>query len=141
MLKIIVTIFALFAANLCYGAVEIEGDYDCRWLDVGTGKVIAGTMSLKKTGETYTMKSTYDDHSSYRGTGIYDETTHQLAIAFYNPIDLKDMGLSTTIFDDKVDKTWRWASINTNKIERTNCTKKISPEVNPQPAVVTKPNQ
>lgn len=117
-------VVCLLVNHMAYAAINVAGTYECRWPDAVSGKTIKGLIILKKTGQTYTMKSGYDDQSSYHGTGIYDEKKHRFVLVYQNPKDLKDAGVSTTEFDESRNTVWTWADMNSAKVEHTYCVKK-----------------
>jgi len=122
----IITVLILTTCSQVYAnALQIEGSYDCKWIDADTGKTVKGEMVIRKNGNTFSMRSHYDDNTAYIGTGIYSQNKKNYAMVFSNPAKPEETGVTTVeIKDNTVSHTWLWAYLNTQSIEQTTCIKR-----------------
>lgn len=118
----------LFSLNgLAYAAhqpINLEGQYDCTSTEVDTHEVSKGVMTLKKTGETYSLKSEFTDGSTYTGTGIYIQTKHIFSVAFNNPKKPDESGVAIAEINKDFGMTSIWTYLNKTSVGHGFCTKR-----------------
>lgn len=103
---------------------NLEGIYDSRSIEVGTQENSVGTMVVTKTGETYSIKTTFTDGSFYTGTGVYDMNKHVFAIAFINPNKKEESGVVLADVKKDSSMTSIWTYLNKSTIGRGSCIKR-----------------
>ncbi|KTD37464.1 hypothetical protein Lnau_0654 [Legionella nautarum] len=103
--------------------INLEGNYEC----VGRDKqhpdtVFKGEMTIKKTGETYSINSSFNDGGSYIGTGIYDKTKKTVSLVFTNPKDAKETGILVMDIKANGSMSNHWTYLNMKTIGQSTCT-------------------
>nr|UVT38020.1 hypothetical protein cemce18_00016 [uncultured bacterium] len=90
---------------------SIEGTYNCSGTDKEhPGVIYKGIMTIKKTGETYSVKSSYSDNVSSIGTGIYNQAKHHFV--FVNPQNRKETGIASMRVSKNHTMTADWTYLN-----------------------------
>ncbi|ARG98341.1 hypothetical protein [Legionella micdadei] len=109
---------ATFSSNL-------EGDYECTGTDEEhPNMVFKGEMVIKKTGQTYSVNSSFSDNASYIGTGIYDKKKRTIALVFVNSQNTKETGISVMNIQENGAMTTDWTYLNRTTIGHSTCTAK-----------------
>lgn len=104
---------------------SIEGTFNCTGTDKARpGIIFTGTMLIEKTGQTYSVKSSYSDNVSSIGTGIYNKAKNQFVYVFSNPKNTQETGVAIMDVDKNFALTADWAYLNTKIIGHSSCTKK-----------------
>jgi hypothetical protein len=107
---------------------SLEGTYDCNSVEVDTGENYKGVSIVKKTGQTYAVKSTFTDGSSYIGTGIYDQQKHNFSLAFINPKNAEETGVAVAEVKKNNAMTSTWTYLNKTNVGHATCTMRDKPE-------------
>jgi hypothetical protein len=71
MKKYLFAVSVFLILNNAYASLyprNLEGSYNCNCIEVGTKIFFKSIMIIKKTGETYSMNSKFNDGSFYVGT-------------------------------------------------------------------------
>lgn len=105
---------------------NIEGTYDCSCTEVDSNAHYKGEMTLKKTGQTYSLKSTFNDGSTYLGTGIYNPSKHSFSLAFINPAKSEETGVAIADVKSDYAMTSTWTYLNKTNVAHGECTKRKS---------------
>lgn len=107
-------------AQAAHPVKGLEGNYQCKGVEIGTNEPFTCALNLKKTGETYALKSTCNDGSIYTGTGIFDNH-HNFSVAFINPKKSEETGLIVAKVgqDNSLESTWTY--LNQTTIARASC--------------------
>lgn len=103
---------------------NLEGIYDCNSIEVGTNENFKGVMTLKRTGQTYSIKSTFNDGSSYIGTGIYNQLKHSFSLVFVNPSKSEETGIAVADVKRNYAMTSTWTYLNKEIVAHSTCTKR-----------------
>ncbi|MCX7121609.1 MAG: hypothetical protein NTZ67_07565 [Gammaproteobacteria bacterium] len=107
-------IFLLIIFNsLAYSASyskNLSGNYNCNGTEVNLKKPFSCIMQVKRTNQTYALKATCNDHSTYNGTGIFNKLKHVLSIVFVNPKNAEETGLivSNVSKNGTLHSTWTY---------------------------------
>jgi hypothetical protein len=101
---------------------NLDGIYDCH-STIDKNKKDHGTVILKKSGQTYSIKSHFDDGSDYIGTGIYNRTKHSFAVVFANTKNPEKVSLGISNVKANFTMTSSWTFINSRNIYNSICTK------------------
>lgn len=107
------------------GIQSLEGTYNCKGHEIGTNEAFSCQMIIKKTGNTYASTATCSDGNSYRGTGIYDKTSHQLSTGFINPKKSEETGVSVSIIKADGKLRGSWTYLDQTSIAYTTCNKQL----------------
>lgn len=102
--------------------INLDGTYDCH-STIDKNKKDHGIVTLKKTGQTYSIESHFDSGTSYKGTGIYNRTNHSFAVVFANVQDPDKVSLGISNVKDDYTMTSSWTFINTTIVGHSTCTK------------------
>ena len=103
---------------------SLEGTFNCTGTDKEhPGTIYKGMMVIKKTGETYSVNSSYSDNVSSIGTGIYNKAKHHFVYVFVNPKNTKETGVASVNVDNNCALEAEWAYINQKLIGHTSCAK------------------
>lgn len=104
---------------------SIEGTFYCSGTDKEhPGVIYKGIMTIKKTGQTYSVKSFYSDNVSSIGTGIYNKAKHHFVYVFVNPKNTKETGIASMEVSKNYTMTADWTYLNQTLIGRSYCSKK-----------------
>ena len=103
---------------------SIEGTFHCTGTDKEhPGVIYKGIMTVKKTGETYSVKSSYSDNVSSIGTGIYNKAKHHFVFVFVNPKNTKETGIASMDVSKDYTMTSDWTYLNQSVIGHSSCSK------------------
>lgn len=119
----LVILFLVFNTSIMAASVKLEGRYTCQSIEVGTHQLYTGNVTLRKTGDTYTINSKFNDGSTYQGTGIYDPKNRILAVAAINPENSHETGLSLNKIHQDGSITGKWTYLHRNDISTSRCLK------------------
>ncbi len=122
-------LFLMMNTPVFAASSNLQGTYHCKSPEVGTDKIYTGTMTLKKTGDTYTTNSKFNDGSSYKGTGIYDEKKHLLATAAINLADANEIGVGLNTIEKDGSMTVKWTYLNRTDVATAHCLKEEAGKV------------
>lgn len=104
---------------------SIEGTFNCSGTDKEhPGVIYKGIMTIKKTGQTYSVKSSYSDNVSSIGTGIYNKAKHHFVFVFVNPKNIQETGIASMEVSKNDTMTSDWAYLNQTVIGQSSCSKK-----------------
>lgn len=109
----------LLSFGVAYAAdypTNIAGNYDCKSIEIGAHDSESCEMTIKKTGETYFIKSIFKDGTTYTGTGIYEPVKHIFSFAFINPKNAAETGVVVADVNKDYSMTSKWTYLNKNKI-------------------------
>jgi hypothetical protein len=111
------------AAIAAHYPANLEGKYDCTGTETDNKSHFKGVVTIKKTGQTYTMSSTFDDGTSYTGIGLYDQAKHVFSNAAIDPKKPDELAIS--ISDVNQDKSLKstFTYANSTAIGYSNCIK------------------
>ena len=101
----------------------IEGKYACHGTEPGSQKTFTCEKTMKKTGDTYASTTVCDDGSANKGTGIYDKTTHRLALAFIDTKKPNESGVAIEEIMSNGSIAITYAYLNTNTKGYATCKK------------------
>lgn len=122
-----ITSAVLLSMNLAYAfhPISLAGLYDCNGSEVGSNEPFTCLLKIQKTNQTYEVKSTCNDNSSYIGTGIYDAKRHILSLAFVNPNKIEETGVSISEVkkDYTINSTWTY--LHKTTIAQSFCVKRV----------------
>lgn len=104
---------------------NLEGQYFCNCTEVGTNKTYKAIMSVKKTDQTYTINSKFDDGSFYIGTGIYNQEKHIFSIVFLNPKKSEETGIGVADVKNNYTMTSTWTYLNKTTLAHGTCIKSV----------------
>ena len=102
--------------------VNLEGTYHCDSTETDIHKHYKGQMSLKRTGETYSVKMSFDDGSAYTGTGIYDQEQHVFSLVFVNPHKAEEIGVALSQIRQDGAHLSDWTYLNKKSLSKAICT-------------------
>ena len=113
-----------FSTSVIAAAVNPQGTYFCQSIEVGTHQLYTGTMTIKKTGATYTTSSKFSDGSTYKGTGIFDAKAQILVTAAINTENKDEIGVGLNTFKDDGAMSVKWTYLNRVDVSTAHCKKK-----------------
>ena len=102
---------------------NLSGTYDCNSTGIDSSEKYHGTMKIKKTDQTYSIESYFDDGSSYMGTGIYDQVKHSFAVVFANTQNPTVVSLGIADVKKNYSMITSWTFINKTSVGSSTCTK------------------
>lgn len=125
MRKLFILLLLSSLSPLAAAAIDyplIQGSYECSGKELDKNESFKCTMSIEKTGKTYSLSSRFEK-DSYYGTGIYDSTNKSLSAVFINPADSKETGL--IIFHEKNTRKLEvsWTYLGKKTVAQASCNK------------------
>lgn len=98
---------------------NLTGEYQC--ISKNTDATLNCKMRLTANNETYSNYAVCNDGSSYRGTGIYDQEKHILALAAANTKSSTDIGVAILHIKKLGQIDFKWANLNSDKVNLMEC--------------------
>ena len=128
MLKYLIFSAIIIFMNTCTFAshypTNLEGNYNCNGVEADNpNDHYKGVVVVKKSGQTYTTNSTFDDGSTYIGTGIYDANKHVLSIVAINPKKSDEIAVSMSNVHEDYSMESKWTYLHKTTIGSSFCTK------------------
>lgn len=122
MIVAVMNLLLIAIPSISYSA-PLEGSYRCEAQDPFLNKSYKGTVTIKKSHQTYSLEMNYDIGEKYKGTGIL--SGNLLSIVFQDTVNPENIGVVQfyKLSDDNKVLEGHWTYLGKDKTGTETCTR------------------